>query len=93
MQLATRPVYNWCCRSCKTDWTAVGSGSVAGFFSVHATGLSNTKSTTPHHTNSSLLVMLDWVGIVTCGPKQCFCVGPLRGAIVMDMPPEVHGLR
>src|ERR1700733_6570753 len=43
MQLATRPVHNRWCRSCDMDRTAVGSGSVAGFFSVHATGLSNTN--------------------------------------------------
>ena len=29
----------------------------------------------------------------TCGPKWHFCVGPLGGAIVVDMPPEGHGLR
>jgi hypothetical protein len=29
----------------------------------------------------------------TCSPKQCSLVGPLGGVIVMDMPPEVHGLR
>ena len=29
----------------------------------------------------------------TCGPKWCFCVGPLGGVIAMDMPPEGHRLR
>jgi hypothetical protein len=44
MQLATGLVHDHLLCSCNMNQTVVGSGSVAGLFSVHATGLSNTRS-------------------------------------------------
>jgi hypothetical protein len=62
-QLATGPVRNPFFCSCTIDRTAVGSGSVAGLFSVHATGLSNTT----FHSYQMLKLcdgFLDFLGIL-----------------------------
>jgi hypothetical protein len=50
-------------------------------------------SLSTHLCRSYAYIVFLEVEVKPCGPKRYSCVGPLRGAIAMGMPLEVHGLR